>query len=260
VLGVELGPQPRRIAERLDAMEVDARGMFGEAAQSADKNSAMGKMMQLASETPGVDEFGAIEVLLQVLENAQHDVVVVDTAPTGHTLRLLMVPELLDGWLGTLLSLRTRIARAGRLLRRFLPGGTPDAAALEQDLTGSRERIRVLRDQLTDADQAQIILVSIPEEMSVLETTRTMQMLSGHGMPVGTVVVNQLQPESDHCVHCERRREIHVTQLARLRGAVGAVPLRVVESQPRAIRGLDELAQMGLLLWEPEPTAESDSR
>ena len=255
VFGVQLGPKPLRLAPGLDAMEVDAGGMFDEALDRADapKGGSMRELMRLASETPGVDEFGAVEVLIQAMEQADHDVVILDTAPTGHTLRLLMVPQLLDSWFGKLLEMKSRLARAGRLFRRLIPGEgrAPDVEDIRQGLEGGRRRISSLKDVLSDPDRAQIILVTIPEAMSIEETRRTLDRLADGGLPVATVVVNQLQPEGDGCPHCSRRRRIHEAELERMRQLAGTVPVRVVESLPREIRGLDALYDMGELLWGP---------
>jgi arsenite-transporting ATPase len=235
----------------LDAMEVDARGMFSEAIDTSGVGGgSFGDLLRMVSETPGVDEFGAIEVLLQAIETAQHDVVILDTAPTGHTLRLLMLPELMDSWLGKLLEMKHRIARAGRLLRRLLPGSKDlDEGELGRGLEGGRSRMAGLRGLLTDPDRAQLILVTIPEAMSVLETQRTLEMLGKHDLPVATVVVNQLQPHSDTCTHCTRRRQIHLAELAHMRQLAGTVPVRVVESFPWEIRGLKALNDLGEVLW-----------
>jgi arsenite-transporting ATPase len=252
-LAVQLGPRPRQVMPGFDAMEIDARGMFNEAIDQTmgeGKVSSLSDLMRLVSQTPGVDEFGAIEMLMEIMERAQHDVVILDTAPTGHTLRLLMLPDLLDSWLGKLLEMKARIARIGRLLRRFFPGGaSPDEDLLDKGLSGGRQRIGGLRDVLTDPDRSQIVLVTIPEAMSVAETERTLQLLQGHGMPVATVVVNQMQPRSDTCIHCRRRREIHEAELSRMRRIAGDVPLRVVESLSWEVRGLQGLEKMGDLLW-----------
>ncbi|MCC6748954.1 MAG: ArsA family ATPase [Deltaproteobacteria bacterium] len=251
VFDTPLSSRPREILPGLDAMELDARGLFAEAlGPETEGQGGLKGLMRLATDAPGIDEFGAIEVLLRVMEQAEHDLVILDTAPTGHTLRLLMVPELLDGWFGTMLELRDRIARAGRLLRRFLPGTkAPSEGDLARDLEGGRKRITALRDVLTDDQKSQIILVTIPEALSVLETTRTLQMLASHAMTVGTIVVNQLQPANPGCPHCARRREIHESELALMRRNAGATPVRVVESQPTAIRGADALEGMARLLW-----------
>jgi arsenite-transporting ATPase len=85
--------------------------------------------------------------------------------------------------------------------------------------------------------------------MSVLETQRTLAMLQGNGMPVATVVVNQLQPESESCLHCVRRRKIHLGELEHMRRVAGEVPVRVVDSLSWEIRGVDGLKRLGELLW-----------
>jgi len=255
VFDAPLGPKPVRLGQGLDAMEIDAKGLFTEAlSRDQAGESSLGDLLRMVSETPGVDEFGAIEVLLQAIEDPNHEVVILDTAPTGHTLRLLMLPELMDSWFGKLLEMRARLARAGRFLRRLLPGAAaPDAQQIGRELQGGRDRIGGLRGMLTDPERAQIILVTIPEAMSVLETERTLRMLSGHGMPVGTVVVNQLQPASHDCPHCERRRQIHSAELLHMRRVAGAVPVRVLESLPWEIRGQTALLEMGERLWTQAP-------
>ena len=253
VFAVPLQARPRELMPGLEAMEVDARGMFSEVMDAAEgaEIGAMRDLVRLVSETPGVDEFGAIEVLLQAMEQAQHDVVILDTAPTGHTLRLLMVPQLMDSWFGKLLEMKSRFARASKVLRRLLGGrvNVLDAEDLGRDLQGGRRRMGSLREVLTDPDRAQIVLVTIPEEMGVLETQRTLARLSEGGMPVGTVVVNQLQPESADCLHCSRRRQIHLAELEHMRRVAGEIPVRVVESLPREIKGNDALCELGDILW-----------
>jgi arsenite-transporting ATPase len=234
-------------------MEIDAKGLFTDAlaqAPEAARSSTLADLLRMVGETPGVDEFGAIEVLLQAIEDAHHDVVILDTAPTGHTLRLLMLPELMDSWIGKLLELRQRLARAGRFLRRLIPGATPaDAAQLTSELEGGRRRFGGLREMLTDPARAQIVLVTIPEAMGVFETERTLATLAGHGMPVATIVVNQLQPESASCLHCQRRRAIHLAELEHMRRVAPGVPLRVLESYPWEICGREPLGELAQRLW-----------
>lgn len=256
VFALPLGAQPTNVAPRLDAMEVDAGAMFAAdmipQTDQAGPDRALSGLLRMASRTPGVDEFGAVEVLLQALENHQHDVVILDTAPTGHTLRLLMLPELLDGWLGTLLQLRAQLSRAGRLLKRFVPRSGKEAAQLpdlEHGLRGSRERIAVLRDLLTDPQRCQIFVVTIAEAMSVEETLRTLQLLRDQNLAVGAVIVNQLQPQSDSCTYCQHRRAMHQAELARLHDRVGDLPVRELNSLHQQISGCDELAALALHLW-----------
>jgi arsenite-transporting ATPase len=251
VFTVQLGARPLSLGPNLDAMEVDAKGLFTDAIdQSGAEGSTITDLLRMVSETPGVDEFGAIEVLLQAIQDPAHDVVILDTAPTGHTLRLLMLPELMDSWIGKILEMKVRLARAGRFLRRLIPGGqVPSADELGRGLEGGRQRMGNLRTLLTDPERAQIVLVTIPEAMGVLETARTMQMLAGHGLPIGTIVVNQLQPDSPGCLHCQRRREIHLLELEEMTRLADGLPVRVLESLPWVVRGQQALSEIGERLW-----------
>ncbi len=252
VFSTPLGPHPRRLMPGLEAMEIDAGGMFSEAFdRSKDAApSSLSDMMRLVSQTPGVDEFGAIEMLLEVMERAQHDVVILDTAPTGHTLRLLMLPDLLDTWFGKLIEMKARIARLGRLLKRIFPkDAQPSSEEFDQGIEGGRKRIGSLHQVLTDPARSQIFLVTIPEAMSVLETERTLKLLTGHQMPVAAILVNQLQPASDACPHCQFRRTMHLKELDHMRSLAEQVEIRVVESQPWEIHGPESLERLGELLW-----------
>lgn len=254
-----LGAEARRVAPGLDALEIDATGLFGAAAARVNEATptaaprGLGRVLALASQGPGVDELAAIQILMQALETTEHDVVVVDTAPTGHTLRLLMLPELLEGWMGTLLDLQQHFGRAGRLLRRWLPRAatTPGAREeLQRGLQGGRQRLIDLREQLADPQRASLLLVTIPEALGVLETLRTLRTLRELRVGVGGLIVNQLQPSSPTCEHCQRRHQIHARELQGLREAVGTLPVYVVPSLATEVRGLEALAALAARLWD----------
>ncbi|MFH1132381.1 MAG: ArsA family ATPase [Pseudomonadota bacterium] len=251
VFDQQLSAYPQNVIPGLDAFEVDAKSMFSAAMKNTTESfSGFGKIAKLVSETPGIDEFGAIEVLMQAIESKAHDVVIMDTAPTGHTLRLLMLPELLDGWFGTLLEMRGKLVRVGQILRRLIPGTkTTSNEEFTRELEGGRDQINRLRQMLTDPNRAQIILVTIPEAMSVLETSRTLVLLAKSGLPVGTIVVNQLQPHNPSCLYCKKRREIHLKALELMKQIAKNVPVRVVESLAWEIRGHKLLQEMGELVW-----------
>jgi arsenite-transporting ATPase len=156
--------------------------------------------------------------------------------------------------MGKLLEMKARLSKVGRLFKRLLPGDASSASEedLGKSLEGGRQRIGSLRDVLSDPDRSQIFLVTIPEAMSVFETQRTLEMLASASMPVASVIVNQLQPDSGDCLHCKRRRNIHLAELEHMRSVAGGVPLRVVESLPWEIRGLDALQRLGELVWEQD--------
>jgi len=258
----EIGHQGARIEENLHALEVDSSARWAEATVApGDPTAAHRKRgrveraltdaMKMLGEAPGVDEFVSMEVLLETMSSDVYDTVVFDTAPTGHTLRLLLLPEMLDGWLGRILSVRKQLSRMGSVIKRLIPG-RPDGEEpdLGANLMDARERIVRARDLITDTERTLFALVTIPEAMSVLETRRTMDQLRDHGIPVGVVIGNQVQPDSDTCDHCRLRRTIHEREIDHLERVCAEVPLRLVESKPYVIRGPDALADLGREVWK----------
>jgi arsenite-transporting ATPase len=182
---------------------------------------------------PGADEAAAIQLLLQYMDDERFDRVVVDTAPTGHTLRLLELPEVMDSMVGKLLSLRDRMSGMMGTLGGLFGADTPDEQQMEQGVESLRElsrRVERLRAVLTDPTRTDFRVVLVPESMSVRESKRLVARLDEFAIPVGTVVVNRvmqpladvadvdpdwfLAPDLADCAFCKRRWEVQ-------RGALG---------------------------------------
>jgi arsenite-transporting ATPase len=147
---------------------------------------------------PGLDELVALSNILNDPEIAREfDVVVVDTAPTGHTLRMLALPEFLDGFLGKLLELRMKLSGVANMLQSFLGGGDAAAARAQtvDDALSKLEEFRVqmgtLRKQLKDSETTEFVVVSVPTKLSVNESKRLMKELDSQGVKVSNIVINQ---------------------------------------------------------------------
>jgi arsenite/tail-anchored protein-transporting ATPase len=259
VFDMRIGDSGAGIEPNLTAIEVDSSARWAQATGTMSvggkgKTGRLGQAMKdalgMLADAPGVDEFISLEIMLEAIAADAYDSVVFDTAPTGHTLRLLTLPGMLDGWIGKMLVFKSAFSKIGRAVRKLVPGGPGDSAGdVDRELLSTRERITQARDLICDARRSLFALVTIPEAMSVLETTRTLVELERHGIPVSVVIVNQLQPESQSCLHCRARRDIHLREVERMKELAGNIPLRLVESLPRVIRGPEELAELGQALW-----------
>ena len=147
---------------------------------------------------PGLDELVALSNILNDPDIARaFDVVVVDTAPTGHTLRMLALPEFLDGFLGKLLELRMKLSGMASMLQSFLGGGEAAATraqtvdnALNQ-LEEFRTQMAGLRAQLKNDKKTDFVVVSVPTKLSVNESKRLMKELDSQGVKVSNIVINQ---------------------------------------------------------------------
>jgi len=198
---------------------------------------------------PGVDEYVSLEILLDTMSSSTFDVIVLDTAPTGHTLRLLFLPELLEGWLGRLMTVRGYMQRMTKMVGRWFGRKGRHDPPMDELLTTARHQMADVRTVLMDPRRTAFFLVTIPEAMSVLETARTMEELSGHEIPLCAVVANQIQPDSQTCAFCQSRAAIHRSELERLESLTGSVPLLRVSARPTVVRGLASLEDFGHALW-----------
>jgi arsenite-transporting ATPase len=183
----------------------------------------------MAGSMPGADEAAAMRQLLEYLDDPRFDRVVVDTAPTGHTLRLLELPEMLDSMMGRVMKLRQQFSGMMENVKGMF-GGDDDADP-SADLEELQDRIERLRAVLRDPTRTDFRVVMVPEEMSVVESQRLIERLDGFGIPVQTLVVNRvMEPLSDvasvdpdwlvsanveECEFCSRRWDVQQKALQR---------------------------------------------
>jgi arsenite efflux ATP-binding protein ArsA (TC 3.A.4.1.1) len=167
------------------------------------------------AEMPGSDETAAIRLLLEFFEDPRFDRIVVDTAPTGHTLRLLELPEMLDSMAGRMLRMRERL---GGMLGGL---GGDDSDAGSGGLSTFAERIERLRERLRDPDRTDFRVVMVPEELSVRESERLLERLDEFDIPVGTVVVNRVMQDPTEVADLEGSLSRRTTPTARSASAAG---------------------------------------
>lgn len=176
---------------------------------------------------PGLDELVALSNIFDKTMSSdgrasEFDIVVVDTAPTGHTLRLLALPTFLDGLLGKLIELRLKLSGIASTLQSFF-GNSNDAMQKQKTLDNAlnkledfRKRISSMRKQLQDRNKTNFLVVTVPTIMGVAETERLIKELNSQGVSVTDVVVNQcvvsttqeginLKGENTYVTKCNRK-------------------------------------------------------
>jgi arsenite-transporting ATPase len=202
-------PTPIHGFNNLSAMEIDATddmeriqdSISGSGVVSNNNESGVASLMaELTSSIPGIDEAMSFSELMKQVNSLDYDVVVFDTAPTGHTLRLLSFPTILDKALGKILELKDRFGGLIGQASAMLNGGTP--GQMQEMLLGKLEETRAVINKVNDAFQdpelTTFVCVCIPEFLSIYETERLVQELSKFGIDCHNIVVNQvLFPEKD---------------------------------------------------------------
>ena len=191
---------------------------------------------------PGLDEAIAFDELLKHVENPLWDVIVFDTAPTGHTLRFLALPELIEAWSGRLL----RMMRVSGGIRSML-FGRKQSQAMKDELERFRRRVLHVRRVLSDESTTSFTLVTIPERMGVNETLRANTSLKEYELPVTGCLVNRVTPELDHPFLIQRRKEEqgHIQELNdKLK-----IPVTTMDLFDGEVQGLERLRAYGHLLY-----------
>ncbi|KAB1197765.1 MULTISPECIES: TRC40/GET3/ArsA family transport-energizing ATPase [Haloferax] len=201
-------PAPVEGEPNLDAMEIDPETevrehlMETKRAMSDQVSPAMvneiDRQIEMAHQTPGAHESALFDRFIDVMRDSdEYDRVVFDTSPTGGTLRLLSLPEYLDGWIQRLLHKRKQSvklferAAIGNNEPRRMMEGDPIIARLEK----RRDDFKFAKETLQD--DAAFFLVVNPDELSIRETKRAVDKLEEYGLDVRGLAVNRLTPEPD---------------------------------------------------------------
>jgi arsenite/tail-anchored protein-transporting ATPase len=191
---------------------------------------------------PGVDELVGLTELRRLSRG--FDEVVVDTAPTGHTLRLLAMPATLARLGQVLDDLQAKHRALARSLRGSVRRDAEDALIDEL-----QEEARSLHELLRSAE-AQFHWVTLPEELALQETRDGVSALRQSGLRVERLIANRLTPKADGpCSFCLARRAEEARVLERAR-AIG-LPLYGVPEQAREPRGSRDLSAVALALRSP---------
>ena len=273
-LGVEIGSQPTPIegVDGLFGLEMDPESKIssvlpklGDMMNSMGSSGGMGglgslsmmldpnakqEMDEMRSEVqtsdmviPGLDEALAFDELLRHVEDPTWDVIVFDTAPTGHTLRFLSLPELIESWSDRII----RMMRVSGGLRSML-FGRKESEAMKEELERFRRRVLHVRRVLSNEEITSFTLVTIPERMGINETLRAHTSLLEYQLPVPNCLVNRVTPEFDH-PFLENRRNAELSRIGELKDELQNVEIATMELMDDEVVGLDALRGVGEELY-----------
>ena len=253
--GLEMDPEAKlsnllpKVGEAMNNMSSSGMGGLGGLGMMLDP-TAKDELEDVKSDIktadmilPGLDEALAFDELLKHMENPTWDVVVFDTAPTGHTLRFLSLPELIEAWSGRLL----RLMRVSGGIRSML-FGRKESDAMKEELERFRRRVLHVRRVLSDPATSSFTLVTIPERMGINETVRAHESLVEYSLPIGGCLVNRITPEFDH-PFLKKRRQQELDRIEELGEKLGGVNVGRLELADGEIVGVEALRGVGQQLY-----------
>lgn len=184
---------------------------------------------------PGVDEVMGFKTIVDIIDEAKFEKYVVDTAPTGHALRLITSPRLLDDWVKVMARLRWKYRY---MVTRFAGKYQLDEA--DDFLFAMKKTVKKVQKLLQDKTQSEFIAVTIPEAMAIEETKRFLVQLKRLDVAVKQLIVNNVM-ESEGCDFCRQRKHGQSGYLAVLRKEFSNHELTMIPLQPTEVKGVEGL-------------------
>ncbi|MDP4535353.1 ArsA family ATPase [Alkalimonas collagenimarina] len=274
-----IGDRITRLAPNLDALELDPDREIEQhlAKVSAqlkrftrpDMFAEVERQMRLTRQSPGAQEAAMLERIANTIELGltDYDLLIFDTAPTGHTLRLLTLPEAMAAWTQGLLQANQRSEKLGGVLQHLTPKAGRDldnpmgdpsehatagmderSKAITETLLARQRLLQRTREVLLDDKKSALLFVLTPEKLPILETARAVKSLQQEKLPLAGLVVNRILPLSADGAFLAQRREqeqLHLKQIAQEFGKLPRYPLAL---QATDIYGLPALQHMAAML------------
>jgi arsenite-transporting ATPase len=191
-----------------------------------------------------MDEFMAVLELMELVRTRQYDVIIMDTAPTGHTIRLLELPGLLQQWVGIL----DLMMKKHRFMAKTFSHGRyqPDECdRWLETMAGDAKRVERL---LQDVTATEFVVVTIPEEMAVAESERLVAALKKFRIPIRNLIVNHVVEQNVLCPFCQERRNEQAASMEKIERVFTDLHILKIPQLPCEVCGLEPLRQFARLI------------
>lgn len=271
LFGRQIGAKPVKLSAGLDGMELDPEQTVNQHLEEvtvalrrlmpAHLSDEVDKHMELSRDAPGMQEAAILERIAEVVEQAaDYDLVVFDTAPSGHTARLMALPEMMSAWTDGLIKRREKADRFSAVLKSLASdssmgdkafGGAADDIEEDREsrirrlLNRRKQRFAGLRDTLADRSQTGFIIVLAAERLPVLESIELHAQLLRAKVDVAGLVVNKRLPQDVTGFLADRRvqEDIHLQTLTDKLGSLARQDLRLAALDVLGVDALREFAR-----------------
>jgi arsenite/tail-anchored protein-transporting ATPase len=246
--GEEIGREKNGVAgnDNLDAMEIDPGEWFEDLKQryrswtddlfdsltGASRmeikfdREAMRELVELTP--PGIDEIAALGAISDLLDEDRYHSIILDTAPTGHLIRFLELPQVALSWIRTFMKLLLKYQNVVK------------ATQVAEELVALSKSIKRVVALLTDAEACEFVGVAIPERMSLEETVDLAKAVDTLQVPMTKLLINGLVPKSE-CSFCKSRRKMQDEVVTNFKRRFRSVELFTAQQQRHEITGVDAL-------------------
>ncbi|MDC3416567.1 ArsA family ATPase [Aquibacillus salsiterrae] len=199
----QLGGEPINVANNLAVVEIDSQKETESYIKQVKQNldgmvkanfvHEVHRQLDLAKVSPGAEEAALFDKIVSIIleERQLYDRIIFDTAPTGHTIRLLTLPEMMGIWIEGMLEKRRK---TNRKYTELLNDGEAIDDPIYEILLLRKHRFKQVRKILLDPKLTSFVFVLNPERLPILETKKAVKMLEEHQLRVSTIVINKVLP------------------------------------------------------------------
>jgi len=193
---------------------------------------------------PGLDEVMAIIKIANILNSKEYDIIILDTAPTGHTTVFLSLPEKMEKWVEVADMM---MEKHRYMARRFVGKYVKDEC--DEFLESQKNDVSKVKKLLTDSKTTEFVPVTIPEPMSIYEVERLVQLLENDRIPVNSVIANRIIMQDNKCNFCLARKKEQEKYVKEIEEKFGFYNLLKMPLFPNEIRGIEDLTLYGEILF-----------
>ena len=224
LFNIKIGDKVVKLADNLFGYEIDAQKESEKYISSIRKNlktvlspiiiEELNKQLDAASVSPGSHESALFDKMIQIIneESENFDLIIFDTAPTGHTVRLLSLPEILGAWIDSLMAKRRKTLKLKTMI------GNVNNKEVEKDpileiLEKRKATMEKARKIMVDDKRLTFMFVLNAERLPIEETKKAIKVLTKYNIPVNNLVVNKILPSNSTDEFWVKKKELETKYL-----------------------------------------------
>nr|WP_026799425.1 ArsA family ATPase [Pontibacillus halophilus] len=249
--------KPTKLKENLYGLEIDPKEEVSHYLSSVKQNlkglvhshmvQEVHRQIDLAGASPGSEESALFDRIVNIIleEKNQYEYLLFDTAPTGHTIRLLSLPELMGVWMDQMIKKREKINNS---YTELLNDGQAVDDPIYDVLQRRRVKFQQVREILLDSSKTGFVFVMNPERLPIMETKHAIQQLEQFDLPVEHLIVNKILPDGADGNFLLKRKEQEKKYLQEIERTFKEKQLLYVPLLSQDVASMDQLQEVSTFL------------